>query len=60
MSNDILVKSNELASGRKPFAFATVVRVEGSSSAKPDANAIIDQVATQETSAKVISQRDPD
>jgi xanthine dehydrogenase accessory factor len=43
MSNDILVKSNELASKRKPFAIATVVRVEGSSSAKPGAKAIIDR-----------------
>lgn len=43
MSNDTLVKSIELASQQKPFAVATVVRVGGSSSAKPGAKAIIDQ-----------------
>lgn len=43
MSNDMVVKSAELASQRIPFAVATVVRVEGSSSAKPGAKAIVDR-----------------
>jgi len=36
-------KSNELVAARKPFAVATVVRVEGSSSARPGSKAIIDE-----------------
>lgn len=40
---DFLEKSNDLASRRIPFAVATVVRVEGSSSARPGSKAIIDQ-----------------
>lgn len=42
MSTDFLRTSNELASLGKPFAIATVVRVEGSSSAKPGSKAIVD------------------
>lgn len=42
MSVDFLQKSNELASRRIPFATSTVVRVEGSSSARPGSKAIID------------------
>ena len=42
MSTDFLKTSNELASLGKPFAIATVVRVEGSSSAKPGSKAIVD------------------
>jgi xanthine dehydrogenase accessory factor len=41
MSIDVINKSNELIAQRKPFALATVVRVEGSSSAKPGSKAII-------------------
>jgi xanthine dehydrogenase accessory factor len=41
MSRDFLEKSNELAERRVPFAVATVVRVEGSSSARPGSKAII-------------------
>ena len=40
---EFLEKSNELASRRIPFAVATVVRVEGSSSARPGSKAIIDR-----------------
>ncbi len=42
MSIDVINKSNELIAERKPFALATVVRVDGSSSAKPGSKAIID------------------
>jgi xanthine dehydrogenase accessory factor len=42
MSIDVINKSNELVALRKPFALATVVRVDGSSSAKPGSKAIID------------------
>ena len=42
MSMDVLKMANELASERRPFAVATVVRVEGSSSAKRGSKAIID------------------
>jgi len=42
MSTDLLVKSSELAALGQPFAVATVVRVEGSSSAKPGSKALID------------------
>src|SRR5215472_13599269 len=43
MSLEFLEKSNELARQRKPFAVATVVRVEGSCSARPGSKAIIDK-----------------
>ena len=39
---DFLKTFTELAAAGQPFAFATVVRVEGSSSAKPGSKAIID------------------
>jgi xanthine dehydrogenase accessory factor len=39
---DFLEKSRDLAESRVPFAVATVVRVEGSSSARPGSKAIID------------------
>jgi xanthine dehydrogenase accessory factor len=42
MSIDFLRKCSELVDTNKPFAIATVVRVQGSSSAKPGAQAIID------------------
>ena len=42
MSIDFLKASSELATAGQPFALATVVRVEGSSSAKPGSKAIID------------------
>ena len=42
MSREFLRKSSELAAGGRPFAIATVVRVEGSSSARPGSKAIID------------------
>jgi len=42
MSIDFLRKCSELLNTNKPFAIATVVRVRGSSSAKPGAQAIID------------------
>jgi xanthine dehydrogenase accessory factor len=42
MSIDVLEKSHELASQNRPFAIATVVRVKGSSSAKPGEQAVID------------------
>ncbi len=42
MSIDALNKAHELAAEGKAFAIATVVRVEGSSSAKPGARAVID------------------
>jgi xanthine dehydrogenase accessory factor len=42
MSIAILTKSNELVSQGKSFAVATVVRVEGSTSARPGSKAIID------------------
>jgi len=42
MSIEFLQKSNDLAAANKKFAVATVVRVEGSSSARPGSKAIID------------------
>lgn len=42
MSSDLYTKAGELAARRQTFAVATVVRVEGSSSAKRGAKAIID------------------
>jgi xanthine dehydrogenase accessory factor len=42
VSREFLRKSSELAAEGKPFAVATVVRVEGSSSARPGSKAIID------------------
>ena len=43
MFSDLYTKAAELASQGHPFAIATVVRVEGSSSARRGAKAIIDQ-----------------
>ena len=43
MSAEIYSKVAELAAQRKYFAVATIVRVEGSSSAKPGSKAIIDE-----------------
>jgi xanthine dehydrogenase accessory factor len=42
MSVDLYSKAGELAAAHKPFAIATVVRVQGSSSAKSGAKAIVD------------------
>jgi len=42
LSIDLFQKTGELSAKRVPFAVATVVRVEGSTSAKPGAKAIID------------------
>jgi len=42
MSSDLYAKVGELAAQRRPFAVATVVRVEGSSSARRGSKAIID------------------
>lgn len=42
MSREFLRKSSELAAEGKPFAVATVVRVQGSSSARTGSKAIID------------------
>src|SRR5271169_4776819 len=42
MFSDLYSKAAELAAQGKPFAIATVVRVEGSSSARPGSKAIID------------------
>jgi xanthine dehydrogenase accessory factor len=42
MSVDLYSRAGELAAARKPFAIATVVRVQGSSSAKCGAKAIVD------------------
>lgn len=42
MSHDLYRRAGELAAQRQPFALATVVRVEGSSSAKRGAKALID------------------
>jgi xanthine dehydrogenase accessory factor len=42
MSMDVLKMASELASQKRPFAVATVVRVEGSSSAKRGSKALID------------------
>jgi xanthine dehydrogenase accessory factor len=42
VSREFLRKSSELAAEGKPFVVATVVRVEGSSSARPGSKAIID------------------
>ena len=44
MFSDLYTKAAELASQGKPFAIATVVRVEGSSSARRGSKAIIDPV----------------
>lgn len=41
-TEDVYAKAGELALRGKPFAVATVVRVEGSSSARPGSKAIID------------------
>jgi xanthine dehydrogenase accessory factor len=43
MSSEFYSKVAELAAQRKSFAVATIVRVEGSSSAKPGSKAIIDE-----------------
>jgi len=42
MSVDLYSKAGELAAAHEPFAIATVVRVEGSSSARSGAKAIVD------------------
>jgi len=42
MSREFLRRSSELAAEGKPFAVATVVRVDGSSSARPGSKALID------------------
>jgi xanthine dehydrogenase accessory factor len=42
MSTDLYSKAAELAARRRPFAIATVVRVEGSSSARRGSKALID------------------
>jgi xanthine dehydrogenase accessory factor len=42
MSSDLYSRATQLASEEKPFALATVVRVEGSSSARLGSKAIID------------------
>jgi len=42
MSVDVYAKAGELAAAQEPFAIATVVRVQGSSSARNGAKAIID------------------
>ena len=42
MSSDLYSQATQLASGEKPFAIATVVRVEGSSSARLGSQAIVD------------------
>jgi xanthine dehydrogenase accessory factor len=44
MVSDLYTKAAELASQGKPFAIATVVRVEGSSSARRGSKALIDPV----------------
>src|SRR5215472_9667014 len=41
-TDDVYAKAAEFAHSGKPFAVATVVRVEGSSSARPGSKAIID------------------
>jgi xanthine dehydrogenase accessory factor len=43
MSAEFLRKASELATARRRFAIATVVRVDGSSSARPGSKAIIDE-----------------
>lgn len=43
MSSDIYSRAGELAAAGQPFAMATVVRVEGSSSARQGAKALIDE-----------------
>ena len=43
MSLDLYSKAGQLAGKHQPFAVATVVRVQGSSSAKPGSKAIIDE-----------------
>src|SRR6478736_9677708 len=43
MSSELYRRAGELASNREPFALATVVRVEGSSSAKRGSKALIGQ-----------------
>jgi len=42
MSIDVYTKAGELAAAQEPFAIATVVRVQGSSSARSGSKAIID------------------
>lgn len=42
MSSDLYSKAAEISAQRRPFAIATVVRVQGSSSAKQGSRAIID------------------
>jgi xanthine dehydrogenase accessory factor len=42
MSVDVYAKAGELAAAQEPFAIATVVRVQGSSSARSGSKAIID------------------
>jgi xanthine dehydrogenase accessory factor len=42
MSIDVYAKAGELAAAQEPFAIATVVRVQGSSSARSGSKAIID------------------
>jgi len=42
MSKEFFKKLNELSSENKPFAVATVIKIEGSASAKPGSKAIID------------------
>ncbi len=43
MSEELLEKLTEMHEAREPFVVATVIRVEGSASAKPGAKAIIDK-----------------
>jgi xanthine dehydrogenase accessory factor len=43
MSSELYRRAGELASSRQPFALATVVRVEGSSSAKRGSKALINE-----------------
>ena len=43
MNEELLEKLTEMQKAREPFVVATVIRVEGSTSAKPGAKAIIDK-----------------
>lgn len=43
MSSEVYARAGELAAAGQPFAIATVVRVEGSSSARQGAKALIDE-----------------
>ncbi len=43
MNEELLKKLSEMHEAREPFVVATVIRVEGSASAKPGAKAIIDK-----------------